>query len=109
MTASGDKTIKIWAFGSCLKTFEGHTASVLRASFLTCGTQFISSGTDGLLKLWTIKSNECIATFDQHEEKVSFSFREFQTHIFTSTGHHSCMFNYILPQALPSPYASLSK
>jgi len=72
MTASGDKTIKIWALsdGSCLKTFEGHTASVLRASFLTRGTQFVSSGGDGLLKLWTIKSNECIATFDQHEDKI---------------------------------------
>lgn len=46
ITASGDKTIKIWAIsdGSCLKTFEGHTSSVLRASFLTRGTQFVSCG-----------------------------------------------------------------
>lgn len=46
ITASGDKTIKIWALsdGSCLKTFEGHTSSVLRASFITRGTQFISCG-----------------------------------------------------------------
>lgn len=98
MTASGDKTIKIWAIsdGSCLKTFEGHTSSVLRASFLTRGTQVVScgngaycyliglciipityvfnnpsfSGADGLVKLWTIKTNECIATYDQHEDKV---------------------------------------
>ena len=46
MTASGDKTVKIWAIsdGSCLKTFEGHTSSVLRASFITDGTQFVSCG-----------------------------------------------------------------
>lgn len=46
ITASGDKTIKIWAItdGSCLKTFEGHTANVLKASFLTRGTQFVSCG-----------------------------------------------------------------
>lgn len=46
ITASGDKTIKIWAIsdGSCLKTFEGHTSSVIRASFLTRGTQFVSCG-----------------------------------------------------------------
>lgn len=46
ITASGDKTIKIWAIsdGSCLKTFEGHTSSVIRASFLTRGTQFASCG-----------------------------------------------------------------
>lgn len=100
ITASGDKTIKIWAIsdGSCLKTFEGHTTSVLRASFLTRGTQFVScgneahftlllssplvtvaiyaltilsfSGADGLLKLWMVKTDECIATYDQHENKV---------------------------------------
>ncbi|KAE8707862.1 hypothetical protein F3Y22_tig00110372pilonHSYRG00187 [Hibiscus syriacus] len=28
------------------------------------------SGADGLVKLWTIKTNECIATYDQHEDKV---------------------------------------
>lgn len=46
ITASGDTTIRIWAIpdGSCLKLFEGHLSSVLRASFLTRGTQFVSCG-----------------------------------------------------------------
>lgn len=41
LTSSGDATIRLWALtdGSCLKTFEGHSASVLRASFITFGTQ----------------------------------------------------------------------
>jgi WD40 repeat protein len=40
-TASGDKTLRLWSLvdGSCLRTLEGHTASVLRCSFLTSGTQ----------------------------------------------------------------------
>ena len=39
--ASGDKTLRLWALadGTCLKTFEGHTASVLRLNFLSAGTQ----------------------------------------------------------------------
>ncbi|KAG5126998.1 hypothetical protein JHK82_027833 [Glycine max] len=46
VTASGDKTIRIWAIsdGSCLKTFKGHTSSVLRALFVTRGTQIVSCG-----------------------------------------------------------------
>lgn len=46
LTSSADKTIRIWNLqdGSCLKTFEGHTASVYRASYLTRGSQFISCG-----------------------------------------------------------------
>ena len=33
--------------------------------------QFSShSGSEGLLKLWTIRSNECVKTCDQHLDKV---------------------------------------
>ena len=41
LTGSGDASVRLWALtdGSCLKTFEGHSASVLRASFITHGTQ----------------------------------------------------------------------
>ena len=28
------------------------------------------SGSDGLLKLWTVKSNECVKTLDEHEGKA---------------------------------------
>ncbi|KAI5069209.1 hypothetical protein GOP47_0015510 [Adiantum capillus-veneris] len=50
--ASVEKTVRIWALldGSCLKTFEGHTASVLKASFLSGGMQIISAGADGLTR-----------------------------------------------------------
>lgn len=41
LTGSGDATIRLWALGdgSCLRTFEGHGASVLRAAFISAGTQ----------------------------------------------------------------------
>lgn len=28
------------------------------------------SGGDGLVKLWAVRTNECIATYDHHEDKV---------------------------------------
>ncbi len=43
-TASGDATVKLWAVAdfSCIKTFEGHTNSVLKVIFLTRGMQIAS-------------------------------------------------------------------
>lgn len=32
--------------------------------------QLLSSGADGLVKLWTIRTNECVSTFDEHEDRV---------------------------------------
>lgn len=32
--------------------------------------QLISSGSDGLLKLWTIRTNECESTIDGHHDKI---------------------------------------
>ncbi|XP_061830325.1 transducin beta-like protein 3 [Nerophis lumbriciformis] len=71
-TSSADGTSKLWGLQdfSCLKTFEGHDASVLKAIFVSRGTQLLSSGSDGLVKLWTIKTNECVKTLDAHQDKV---------------------------------------
>ncbi len=33
-------------------------------------TQLVSTGADGLVKLWGVRSAECTATFDEHEGKV---------------------------------------
>lgn len=52
------------------KTFQGHSNSVLRVSFISSGLQLISSSSDGLLKLWNISTNECVNSFDAHEEKI---------------------------------------
>lgn len=32
--------------------------------------QFISSASDGNLKIWNLKANECVSTFDAHDGKV---------------------------------------
>jgi U3 small nucleolar RNA-associated protein 13 len=38
--------------------------------FLSTGLQLVSSGADGLIKLWTIRTNECETTMDGHSDKV---------------------------------------
>ena len=49
--------MRLWSLadGSCLRTFEGHLSSVLRLDFLSAGTQILSAGADGLLKLWSVR------------------------------------------------------
>jgi U3 small nucleolar RNA-associated protein 13 len=42
----------------------------LQVAFLSRGMQLASSGADGLCKLWTLKTNECVGTMDGHTDKV---------------------------------------
>lgn len=35
-----------------------------------CWLQILSAGADGLMKLWSLRSEECVATFDEHEGKI---------------------------------------
>ena len=50
-TSSADRTIKLWSLkdGTCLRTFQGHTASALRLLYLSSGMQVpVSSRTFSL-------------------------------------------------------------
>lgn len=49
---------------------ESHDSSVLKGGFLNHGTQVASCGGDGLVKIWCLKTSECIATLDKHSSKV---------------------------------------
>lgn len=80
LTGSGDKTIKIWSLGdyTCVRTFEGHSNSILKVVWLGCGSedrskspvQFASAGGDGLVKVWDANSGEAECTLDNHEDRV---------------------------------------
>lgn len=72
-SCSTDQTIKLWSLdnGTCLRTFQGHSGSVLSVEFISpLGSQLLSSGADGVLKLWNIKEGECINSFTNHQEKI---------------------------------------
>lgn len=81
VTGSGDKTMKIWSLSdySCLRTFEGHTNSVLKVAWLNLPkaddrgkrrTQIATAGGDGLVKVWDANSGEVEVTLDNHEDRV---------------------------------------
>lgn len=56
--------------GLCIRTFLGHGASVLRARFSAAGTHIVSSGGDGLLKVWNAQTGHCLFTEEAHDGKV---------------------------------------
>ncbi|KAL3426823.1 WD repeat domain-containing protein [Phlyctema vagabunda] len=81
LTGSGDKTIKIWSLSdySCVRTFEGHTNSVLKVAWLNIPKpedrnrkhiQVASAGGDGLVKVWDANTGEIETTLDNHEDRV---------------------------------------
>mgnify|MGYP003386049829 CR=1 FL=1 len=66
------RTVKLWSLAdySCLRTFQGHSASVLCVKFVNNGMQLMSGASDGLINLWTIRTGELQNTFDHHQDKV---------------------------------------
>lgn len=56
--------------GECLKSFDSDETSILRGEFISKGLQILSAGSDGLIKLWNIKTSDCATTLDKHEGRI---------------------------------------
>lgn len=81
LTGSGDKSVKLWSLSdyTCIRTFEGHSNSVLKVAWLNMpaqkeqrkkAVQFVTAGGDGLVKVWDANSGETECTLDNHEDRV---------------------------------------
>ena len=81
ITGSGDKTIRLWNLTdyTCIRTFEGHSNSVLKLAWLNIPKAeergkkpllFTSAGGDGLVKVWDVNTGETACTLDNHEDRV---------------------------------------
>lgn len=74
-TASLDKTIKVWQFGSPTPNFtlEGHEKGVNCVDYYHGGDKpyLISGADDRLIKIWDYQNKTCVATLDGHAHNVS--------------------------------------
>src|SRR4029077_18876303 len=70
VTASDDKTAKIWevASGSCIATLTGHTDSVRSAQFNPAGTQIVTASHDGTAKIWDVSSLIFLSSLFSNED-----------------------------------------
>lgn len=71
LTASADKSIKLWKSGKCIRTFLGHTDVVRDLVRLpNNGQRFASCSNDGSIRLWSIESGECLSEMFGHTSFV---------------------------------------
>ncbi|TKR94591.1 hypothetical protein L596_008856 [Steinernema carpocapsae] len=74
-TASLDKTIKVWQFGSSQPNFtlEGHDKGVNCVDYYHGGDKpyLISGADDRLVKIWDYQNKTCVATLEGHSHNVA--------------------------------------
>jgi WD40 repeat protein len=72
VSASMDKTIKIWDFntGKCLKTLEGHTSAVESIAISCCDEYIVSGSWDKTIKIWDVKTGKCLKTLKGHNDYI---------------------------------------
>lgn len=68
LTASADKTIKMWKGESPFQIFKGHTDCV-RALAVIDSKRFLSAANDATVRLW-ITSGECVSVFYGHTNYI---------------------------------------
>lgn len=65
LSASADRTIRLWRRGEALHTFTGHT-DVVRGLSIVQGIGFASASNDGSLRVWTL-DGACVVKVDASE------------------------------------------
>ncbi|KAF9928700.1 hypothetical protein FBU30_002171 [Linnemannia zychae] len=70
VSASGDKTIKVWSFdtGECLRTLDGHARGIACIQFE--GNVVVSGSSDQSIKIWDLSTGSCLNTLTGHEGLV---------------------------------------
>ena len=69
---SAEKVLRIWDPRSCQKLIKlkGHSDNVRALVVSRDGTQCLSASSDGIIRLWSIGQQRCVATIRVHDESV---------------------------------------
>ncbi|KAG0374437.1 hypothetical protein BGX24_010402 [Mortierella sp. AD032] len=70
VSASGDKTIKVWSFetGKCLQTLEDHARGIACIQFE--GNVVVSGSSDQTIRIWDLSTGKCVQILTGHEGLV---------------------------------------
>ncbi|KAI3802950.1 hypothetical protein L1987_31097 [Smallanthus sonchifolius] len=94
-TSSHDKTIKIWDLenpGCSIKSFTGHTASVLSLDFHPKKEDLICSCDETEIRYWTIKKADCFKVRKGGANLVRFQSGAGK-HLASAVGNSVCLFD----------------
>lgn len=94
ISASSDKTIRIWELNSstkpttsCLKTLKGHSAGVNYASFNKDGNRIVSASKDHSVRIWDVDTGDCVDSLINNAGSViCSSFSSNGRYILSSSG-----------------------
>lgn len=70
LTASADKSIRLWQGDHEIQKFLGHTDVVRKLLILPGGNQFVSSANDGTIKVWDLQTGRILKTLFGHDSFV---------------------------------------
>jgi hypothetical protein len=88
VSASDDKTIKIWDRNTkeCVHTFNEYSSYVNSVAFHPSGTFIAAGSTDSTVKIWDIRTNKLIQHYTSHTQAInSVSFHPCGNYLLTAS------------------------
>ncbi len=72
VSASGDKTLKIWDLRTCqdVRTLSGHESDIYSVAVSPDTKHIISGGLDMIVRLWCFHTGELLFCFNGHSQSV---------------------------------------